>query len=183
MRMAEQHPTVKQYLDRFGAGLSRLPVAEREESVREIASHISEAMAAGQPVADVLEKLGPADRLARAYTADALLRPGEGSRTMRWLAVIGLLATTSLPSLILIPLLSGLGVGFGLGGTATVLIALLALIFPGMAESTLALPYPFPEVLAAVMGVVLAGLGVLALLALRLYLKFLISAIRRVLAA
>lgn len=76
--MTERNPVVRRYLEQFEAGLQGLPSAERQDIVREIESHIAEAVSAGSSVADVLVRLGAAERLARAYTADAILsRPGR----------------------------------------------------------------------------------------------------------
>ena len=67
-------PTAPQrYLDELRRLLSRLPQAERDDAVKEIGAHISEARRAGLPLAAVLARLGDAALLARAYEADYLL--------------------------------------------------------------------------------------------------------------
>jgi hypothetical protein len=103
-----------------------VPAGERDDLVMEIRSHIADAIAAGSSTADVLERLGPADRLAKAYRAELVLQRGGSNWLVRVLAATGLVITTSIPSMIIIPLLAGLGLGFVAGGVAAVVVA----IFP-----------------------------------------------------
>jgi predicted permease len=72
--MAE-HPLVEQYLTRLERALSGASRQERDEVLTDIRGHITEAMAAGSPVEDVLAALGPVDQLARAYAAEIPLHP------------------------------------------------------------------------------------------------------------
>jgi F-type H+-transporting ATPase subunit beta len=70
----DQDPNASQrYLDELRRQLVRLPLAERDDAVKEIGSHIAEARAAGMPLAAILARLGQPDALARAYVADYLL--------------------------------------------------------------------------------------------------------------
>jgi uncharacterized membrane protein len=102
--MSVQDPIIGRYLSQFRAGLRGLPESERTEVAQEIESHIAEALAAGRSLAEVLERLGPADRLARAYTADAIL--SRGKPTLRgWLRAAVVLAGFSVASLFVIPFL------------------------------------------------------------------------------
>lgn len=87
--MTETSGPLRVYLETFRLGLAGLRADERDELVREIESHAAEATAAGEPLATVLEKLGPADRLARAYGAELLLERRTGPR--RFFAVLGVI--------------------------------------------------------------------------------------------
>jgi F-type H+-transporting ATPase subunit beta len=71
----EQDPNVTQrYLDELSRQLGRLPAAEREDAVREIAAHIADAHQSGMPLAAILARLGEPALLARAYESDYLLQ-------------------------------------------------------------------------------------------------------------
>jgi F-type H+-transporting ATPase subunit beta len=71
--MDQDHAASQRYLDELRRQLTRLPQAERDDAVKEIASHIADARAAGMPLAAILARLGDAPSLARAYEADYLL--------------------------------------------------------------------------------------------------------------
>ena len=73
------HPVVERYLTRFDAAISEFEFEEREEVTHEIRSHIAEAQAAGRALDAVLQTLGPADVLARAYAVELALNP-QGRR-------------------------------------------------------------------------------------------------------
>lgn len=100
--MTEQNPAVKRYLEEFRKGLVKVEPADRDEIVREIESHIADALNAGQSVAAVLERLGSADRLARAMAAASLLESPGRKRLRRWLDIASLVALYSLPSLLMV---------------------------------------------------------------------------------
>lgn len=180
--MVSQNPTVKHYLEQFRANLTRVPEHERYDLVREIENHIAEAVEAGHSVADVLQKLGPADRLAKAYSAESLLKqqPSSGGSASRWFAVLGVLALTSLPSLIIIPLLTGIGIGFTLGGIGSVIAGVVALFMPWLVVTPWPLPYGMPQVGVIIIGVVMACVGALALWGLVAYVRLILSTMRKV---
>ena len=58
-------PVTRQYIENFRKGLAGLPDDERGELVSEIENHIAEAGLRGESTSEVLDRLGPADRLAR----------------------------------------------------------------------------------------------------------------------
>ena len=72
----EQDPNAatQRYLDELSRLLGRLPATEREDAVREIASHIADAREAGLPMSAVLARLGAPSLLAQAYESDWLLQ-------------------------------------------------------------------------------------------------------------
>lgn len=182
--MHETNPLVREYLRQLEAGLSGLPAAERAELVREIESHLAEAESAGRPLAEVLEKLGPADRLARAYRIDAALSaPATGVRRVtRWFAAIGFLATTSLPSIIVIPALAGISIGCTLGGVVGILAGVVGLFVPAILTFLSPYPYGVPQLFGMGLGLVSGAIGLLAGWGLARYIRFLVGTVRSVLA-
>ncbi len=62
------------YLARFQSALVGMTVAERQDIVEEIRVHVEERNAAGMAVEEALNRLGPADVLAREYSRGALVR-------------------------------------------------------------------------------------------------------------
>lgn len=80
--MTEGHPVVERYLTRFEASITEFDCPEQEEITHEIRSHIAEARAAGRALDAVLQTLGPADVLARAYAVELALNP-QGKRRGR----------------------------------------------------------------------------------------------------
>src|SRR6266567_3226160 len=64
----------QRYLDELRRQLARLPEPERDDAVKEIASHIGYAQQAGLPLAAILSRLGDAALLARAYESDYFLQ-------------------------------------------------------------------------------------------------------------
>ena len=177
--MSEMDPLAKRYLESFRRGLSGLPPEEQRELLSEIEDHIAEAGARGEPASEVLERLGPADRLARAYRAELMIQDGGRSWPVRVFGVSLLLIGASIPSLILIPLLGGLGLGFTFGG-----IALFAWsICPFDAHRLYSLPGVLDRLARAGTGAAFLAGGMLALAALYGYVRLLASAMRRMTSA
>ncbi|HYF81130.1 MAG TPA: DUF1700 domain-containing protein [Symbiobacteriaceae bacterium] len=182
--MADQNPAVRRYLEQFEAGLRGLPAAERQDIVREIESHIAEAVSAGSSVADVLVRLGAAERLARAYTADAILS-GPGRPWRKSAAAASVLAASSIASLVVIPLLAFLGLVFIIGGATSVVGNALYLMLghpvPGLGYTHFPM-WQEPGLgqwLGIPLSVVIGLLGVGAFTLLKRYMLFLIGTIRR----
>jgi uncharacterized membrane protein len=172
-------PLAERYLQRFGSELKKVPPPERDELVMEIRSHIADSIEGGSSTVDVLERLGPPDRLAKAYRAELVLQREGTNWLVRIFAATALVIGTSIPSMIIIPLLAALGVGFVAAGAAAVGVALFPFADPSF--------YPAPEsidrVLGAFTGAGLAVAGVLALSGLYWYVRLLVAAFRRVLTA
>ena len=82
--MTQGHPVVERYLTRFEAAINEFDFPEQEEIAREIRNHIAEAHAAGEALDAVLQTLGPADVLARAYAVELALNP-QNKRRVRTL--------------------------------------------------------------------------------------------------
>jgi len=170
---------VARYLDEMRNGLVGVSDTERNEMVGEIESHIAEAVGAGKNLADVLQTLGPAAELARAYRVELLINP----RTHRWnpltrgFALIGIAATASLPSLVVVPALAAVGIACSVSG---VVVFVAALASPFVPPEWLG--NDFRAGLALVLGLPVAALGAASLALLWLYVRFLIRAARTVLA-
>ena len=177
--MRETDPLAKRYLERFRRGLAGLPAEEQRELLSEIEDHIAEAGARGEPASEVLERLGPADRLARAYRAELMIQDGRRNWPVRVFGVSLLLIGASIPSLILIPLLGGLGLGFTFGG-----VALFAWsICPFDTHTLYSLPGVLDRLARAGTGAAFLAGGMLALAALYGYVRLLASAMRRMTSA
>jgi uncharacterized membrane protein len=172
-------PLARRYIENFSSALGKLPEDERRELITEIESHIAEAAADGQPVSDVLAKLGPADRLAMAYRAE-LLTTGRRSGWRPWLirsvALGALLLGMSIPSMIIIPLLAGLGAGFVAGGVAMFAWSLC----PFDTHTLYSLPGGLDRLARGATGIGFIAAGTLALAALWGYVRLLAAAVRRV---
>ena len=128
--MTGENPLVERYLAKLDAGLRDLPAAERAEVVSEIRNHIAEATAAGKPIDAVLSALGPAEDLARGYAIELLLnRPAasrDTSRTRRFLALVGLVVIGSIPTLVVVTVLGGVGIAFVAAGIIVFLAGVIA---------------------------------------------------------
>lgn len=173
--MTLEHPLVERYLSRLGEGLTSMLPADREEVVRDIRSHIAEATAAGTTLDSVLTTLGPAEVLARAYSVELLLHPPAGRQPMpgsqRFFALVGLLALTSIPTLVVTVTLGAIGVSFVTAG--------LAVFAAGIVDAIgISLPFvdgPASDVhpaLAVAIGPALFAAGVAALWGLWKYLRW-----------
>jgi uncharacterized membrane protein len=172
----QRDPLVERYLATFRSGIKGAPHADREEFVRELDSHIAEAQAAGEPVGAILYRLGPPDRLARAYRAELMLSSGNGHFVLRFFAVLGVLITASIPSMIIIPLLLGLGLGGLTTGIVAIVFAAIpaldATFYDGVSSEAL------NRALGALTGLGLVAGGLAALWGLYLYCLLLIKALR-----
>ncbi|MGE5559688.1 MAG: DUF1700 domain-containing protein [Chloroflexota bacterium] len=180
--MTDPNLLAQRYLQIFRANLTRLPERERDELTAEIQSHITEALNSGQSIADVLTRLGPADRLAKAYMVEQLLDPATpGSRIGRFLAVTGIVASMSLSAIIIIPTLGGLAIGLGVGGIAAIIAGIAASAVPWTIHLPFTMPLAAAQSLAVFIGVVLTALGALSTWGLVAYIKFIVGATRRAL--
>lgn len=170
-----KNPLIDRYLARFREGLKGAPAEDREEFVSEIDSHIAEAVARGENAQDVLARLGPADRLAKSYRAELTLASRDRNLFLRFAAVIGLVLTASIPSMIIIPLLLTVGIGFVAGGGAAIVFASIPAVevdFYNLSNDIL------NRALGALTGLGLIIAGILALWILYLYVLLLIRAMR-----
>jgi uncharacterized membrane protein len=181
--VTEPNPVVARYIDRLEAGLSKLSPAERQSVVRDIESHVAEAMAAGKPLDRIIESLGPAEELARAYSVELVLHPREESpktsRASRFLKLAGLVAIGSIPTLIIVAVLGSVGISFTLSGVAVFAAGLLGLndLLPDLVRMDV------PPIFAVALGPIMSAVGFVCLVGLIFYVRFVARTIRRVLPA
>ena len=179
--MSEPHPVVERYLTRLTGHLSGLSPADRDEIVRDIRSHVAESVAAGRSLDQAIQALGPADELARAYGVEFLVNPRGTARTgsgaSRFLRIAALVVIGSIPTLVIVVVLSTVGVSFIASGLAV----LTAGIVGAVGELPTWLTMDVPPVFAILLGPVMAAVGVLAIVGLVFYIKFVAFTVRAVL--
>ena len=171
---------VQRYVETLNKELKGLTPEERGEVIAEIESHVAEAKERGEEPAVTLQRLGPAQKLARSYRAEIVLERRDGNQVWRMLAFTALLMGASIPTLIIVTALGGLGIGLVTGGVTMAVIALFPFGYASIFEVS-------PEWLDRAIGLLVAGgliaAGAVALAAVGLYLRMLAGAFRRVLRA
>lgn len=179
--MTSQHPVVERYLSHLETAIGGLEPADRRDVLQEIRNHIAEATAAGKPLDVVIQSLGPADALGRAYAVELLLHPQHGRprhAAQRWFKLTGLLVVLSIPTLVAVTTLGSVGISFVASGLFTFVVGLL--------EAADVFPWPdltrVPPAVAIFLGPAMVIVGVAALLALRFYVRFVVRAVRTSLA-
>ncbi len=126
--MKPPHPVVERYLAHLDRAVAGLEPAERHAIVDEIRNHIAEATAAGRPLDAVLQSLGPANALGRAYAVELLLDPAPDSprsAAQRWFGLIGLIVALSIPTLVVVTTLGSIAISFVSAGLFAFAAALL----------------------------------------------------------
>jgi uncharacterized membrane protein len=181
--VTEGHPVAERYLAQLTSHLGALTAADRQDVVGEIRNHIAEATAAGKPLDAVLQALGPADVLARAYAVELLLHPRgdapRAKRSTRHLALVGLVAIGSIPTLVIVVTLGAIGVSFVVSGVAVFAAGIMGIT--GNLPPWIQMDVP-PQFVVAI-GPVLTVLGVCSLFLLMMYVRFVAKTIRQVLPA
>ncbi len=177
--MNQEDPITGRYLANLEAGLADLASTDREEVVRDIRSHISEALSSGKSLDQVLGSLGSSEGLARAYSIELLMsRPNAfKTRRNRMLRLAGLVIFGSIPTLVAVIVLGVVGIVFVLTG--------IVLLLAGQAALADALPWwltmDSDPRLALVVGPALSILGAAFLAALWVYMRVAAGVVRRVL--
>ena len=175
-----QHPLVERYVTRLETELRSLACPESQDIVDEIRNHIAEASAVGRPLDVILEALGPADILARAYAVELALNPRD--RRVRaftkFIQLAGLVAVTSLGALIVVGGLGLVGIGFSVSG-------LVMFVIGGLESADIHLPgvqmNGISPVWAIAFGPVVIFVGLATLAVVRAYIRFTVGTWRRVL--
>ena len=169
--MNQTHPVVDRYLARLNENLSTLSASDRQEILHDIRSHLAEATAGGRSLENILETLGPAESLASAYSVELMLNPRRpmSSRAAYRLKVAGLIAAGSLPALVVVILLGGVG--------GTLVLAGLVAAAAGVADAFGDLPWwvqtsgMAPATVVALGGVLML-VGLTGIFTLRRFLRF-----------
>lgn len=126
--MIAANPVVDRYMHAFADALARFDCPDHSEIVHDLRGHIDEAQAMGKPLDAVLQSIGPAETLARAYAVELALNP----RSARWLGsfgkglqLLGIVAAGSIVTLVVVGTLGSVGVGFTISGLMLFTIGLL----------------------------------------------------------
>jgi hypothetical protein len=124
----EQELRIDNYLSRFRESLPEMPVADREEIVREISVHIREsAQEPDSSVDEILHRLGPAENLASEYGNDRLIQ--RASRSISPLLILRATLELAKRGVEGLAVFLGVMTGYALGG-GLLLTAVLKPIFP-----------------------------------------------------
>jgi uncharacterized membrane protein len=175
--VTEQHPVVERYLARLSDGLSDLALDDRQGVMQDIRSHLAEAVVAGTSLEAALESLGPADALARAYGVELLLNPRQrgGWRSERFLRLAGLVVIGSLPALVVFVALGPVGVTFIAAG----LVSITAGIWDALGElPSFVQTSGLAPVWLVLIGLAMIAVGVLELIVLRRFVRFVAWTVR-----
>ena len=108
------------YLEKVEKYLKPMPASERIDIVQEIKSEMSELRSEGKSEEEILDRLGNARELAKAYLEQVITGPGKGKALKpAWRKLCALAAFYSLAGMggmLVLPLTSVLGVGLMLCG-------------------------------------------------------------------
>ncbi len=176
--MTQEHPVVERYMTHFENSIKEFDFPGQQEVAHEIRNHIAEACAAGKELDSVLQSLGPADLLARAYAVELLLnrRTSRRIQTLNgFLKVAGLVAVTGFATFVVVGMLGTAGIGFVASGIALFVIGVLeqaGIHLPGVQMNGLA------PIWAMVLGLFVLVIGVVSLLGLRMYIRFVIRTLK-----
>jgi len=161
----DTNPLVRRYLEQLDAALRRVAIRdeERADILGEIESHLAEATGSGVPLADAIEKLGPAADLADTYAVELMLNPRPArtgstyARASRLVTRAGIAAAAALLTFVM----GTLGAALALAGAATVLFGAIAPFVPrDWLDPTLRAG--LPQVVVIGVGLVLLVLGVIS---------------------
>ena len=181
--MSEQrNPLTVRYLEQLTAALRRtlMPEEERDVICREIESHLAEAVSSGARLTDVLERLGPAEDLARAYAVELALNPRPGPEGSFWRQALAVAtrASATFASGLLVTIMGAVGVTFAATGVVAVLAGLVAPFIPAdWLDPTLRAG--LPQVVVLLVGLGLLAVGMVSIRIVRLNARFLFGALRR----
>jgi uncharacterized membrane protein len=176
--MTEHNPLIERYVSRFEDALQQYKLPEWREIAADLRSHIAEALDYGKPVDEVLQALGPADVLARAYAVELKLNPRTGGAIGRIFSVIAILAASGAVSFIVV---SGLGsIAIGLFGSGLGMLIIGAIEATGVHLPGVQLAGA-PPLLIAALGPVIMLIGLAAAWGLWLYVRALIDMLRKAL--
>jgi anti-sigma factor RsiW len=178
--MTEHNPLIERYMQSFEAALQRHELPEWKEISADLRNHIAEALHY-KPLDQVLEALGPAEVLARAYAVELRINPPADrprSVVVRYLSVIGILAASSAASFIVVSALGSIAVGLFGSGLAVLIIGVVEALGVHLPGVQLAGVHPL---FVVALGPILMLIGFLAGWALWIYVRALIGMLMRML--
>lgn len=176
--MTEDNPVLVRYMASFEGSLKVLDAVERRAITQEIRNHVAEATAAGRPLDDVLRALGPADALARAYAVELLMnsRSRRFAGLAAFLKLASIIVVGSFATLIVVSILGSIGISFTASGLVVFGIGILessGIHLPGVQLSGV------PPGWVVVLALPFFAVGIVALVLLRRYIRFVGRAMRR----
>ena len=179
------HPEFERYLAQLDSAMATLPKAERADAIREIASHLADATETGAAPRDVLARLGTPRALASAMVADRLDRLSQTPLDIRRaMLASSFLAGSSFTSLLVVPLLGVIAVGFGLVGILSPVLGIFRTFGASWINIDFGPNHPLPTEwsipFTLALGALCLGVAWLAYKALRLYFRLLASGYKRV---
>jgi uncharacterized membrane protein len=176
----QEHPVVARYMATLGASIRGIDSDERAAIEQEIRSHIAESTAAGKSLDAVLTALGPAEALARAYTVELLMNPRDRRLTsvLAFLKLSATIVVGSFATLIVVAILGSIGVS--LTASSVVVFAIGVLETSGIHLPGVELNGVPPEWVITLAAPFFA-IGVVALVLLTKYIRFVGRAMRKTL--
>ncbi|GIP34053.1 DUF1700 domain-containing protein [Paenibacillus sp. J2TS4] len=177
-------PQGRAYLEALYNHLAPMPEEERMDAVREIESHLEEGIKNGQSESVLLNKLGDARKLARAYIGDYYVSESPG-RSLTWqegLRKIGFFISSGFVSMFVIPILAVLAGGLAFSAGVAVLGGILRTMGLTWIQMQVApgieVPVEYSFIVGGIAGGILFLLAFLCWKGLRSYLRFLSSKYR-----
>jgi uncharacterized membrane protein len=163
----------------FAASLKAFDCAESDDIVGDLRGHIAEAQALGKPLDAVLQSIGPAEALARAYAVELELNP-RGARLQRTLRgvlrVAGILTAASVVSLLVVGALGSIAMAFTASGLVVIVIGAIEAAGVHLPAVQLAGLSPW---LVMATGPVFIAIGLAAFAGLWVYFRALAGVLRR----
>jgi uncharacterized membrane protein len=179
--MSEANPVIERYMTSFEDSLQVYRLREWKEIAADLRSHIAEALEYGKPLDEVLQSLGPADVLARAYAVELKMnQPADtrGKAIGRFLSVIGILAASGAVSFIVVAALGSIAMGLVGSGLGLIVIGAIEALGVHLPNVQLAGIHPL---LVVALGPIVMLVGLVAAWGLWLYVRELISVLQRAL--
>lgn len=118
---------LESYLEKVSKYLKRIPVAERADIIKEIESDMYELQNSGKTSAEIIERLGEPQNLAKAYLGD-LLEAGTGFNWNRFLTICAFYSAAGFSGMIIIPCLAIIAPVFIVSGALTPVLALVKML-------------------------------------------------------
>jgi len=148
--------TRQEFMSRLRSGLAGMPAAAIADIAADYETHFAEGQAAGRSEAEVAAALGDPGRLARELRAEAGLKAWQETRSPSTAAaaIFAVLGLGAIDIIFLLPILMGVA-----GALLGLFIAVFACL---MAGAVMLVAGPFYHGPGGVLGLMFAGLGLIA---------------------